>query len=338
MSQRFLFIGGSGEISAACVRRAVDLGHHVTVVNRGQSALRRLPAETVILHADIRQPDQVAEVLGDREFDAVVDFFAFLPEHIDTDVELFAGRTGQYVFISSASAYQTPPEHLPVTEDTPLDNPFWQYSREKIACEQRLAETGGSAGLDWTVVRPSHTYDRTSIPFDGGWTVVDRMRRDEPVVVAGDGTSLWTITHADDVAVGLVGLLGHPQALNEAFHITTSTPVTWNHIYSEIGRAAGAEPQLLHVASETIAAVEPEWGPRLLGDVSHSMIFDNSKVSALVPDFAPSIPFSVGARQIVEWYDQHPEQQRIDSVVNDVIDALVDIHRQAAARPHHKED
>ena len=196
------------------------------------------------------------------------------------------------------------------------------------------AESAGPAGLNWTVVRPSHTYDRTSIPFDGGWTVVDRMRRGEPVVVAGDGTSLWTITLTDDVAVGLVGLLGHPQASSEAFHITNSTPVTWNHIYTEIGRAAGAEPQLLHVASETIAAVQPEWGPRLLGDVSHSMIFDNSKVSALVPDFAPSIPFSVGARQIVEWYDQHPEQQTVDPAVNEVIDTLVDIHRQAAARPH----
>ncbi len=320
-----LFIGGSGEISAACVQHAISRGDRVTVVNRGRSTLRPLPSETTVLTADIREPDSVRAVLGDREFDSVVEFFAFLPEHIETDAELFGGRTGQYVFISSASAYQTPPQQLPVTEDTPLENPFWQYSREKIACERRLAEVSAERGdLPYTIVRPSHTYDRTSIPMDGGWTVVDRMRRGLPVVVHGDGTSLWTITHADDVAVGLVGLLGHPDALGEAFHITNSTPVTWDHIYRSIATAAGVdEPKLVHIASETLAAMEPEWGPRLLGDVSHSMIFDNAKVKALVPDYSPDTTYAEGARQLVGWYDAHPERQVVDPEVNRTIDRMV---------------
>ncbi len=332
MSNReLLFIGGSGEISAACVHHATAEGDHVTVVNRGRSTLRPLPRQTTVLTADIREPDGVRAVLGDREFDAVVEFYAFLPEHVDTDAELFGGRTGQYVFISSASAYQTPPRQLPVTEDTPLDNPFWLYSREKIASEQRLVEVAGRRGdLPWTIVRPSHTYDRTSIPFDGGWTVVDRMRRGEPVVVHGDGTSLWTITHADDVAVGLVGLLGHPDALGEAFHITNEAPVTWDHIFRSIASAAGApDPEPLHIASESMAEMAPDWGPRLLGDVSHSMLFDNRKVSALVPAYAPDTAFVDGARQIVAWYDEHPDQQVVDPAVNATLDAMVAWHRRA---------
>ncbi|HEY5822345.1 MAG TPA: NAD-dependent epimerase/dehydratase family protein [Propionibacteriaceae bacterium] len=325
MTRELLFIGGSGAISAACVRHAIALGDHVTVVNRGRSQLRPLPPETEVLTADIREPESVRAVLGDREFDSVVDFFAFLPEHVETDADLFGGRTGQYVFISSASAYQTPPQQLPVTEDTPLDNPFWEYSRDKIACEQRVAELSTSRGdLPYTIVRPSHTYDETSIPFDGGWTVVDRMRRGLPVVVHGDGTSLWTITHTDDFAVGFVGLLGHPGALGQAIHITNSAPVTWDHIYRSIAAAAGvSDPELVHIASETLARMEPEWGPRLVGDVSHSMIFDNSRVSALVPAFAPNISYAEGARQIVAWYDAHPDQQEIDPAVNDTVDAMV---------------
>lgn len=328
--RELLFIGGSGEISAACAHQAVSRGDHVTVVNRGRSTLRPLPPEITVLTADIREPATVREVLGDREFDSVVEFYAFLPEHIESDADLFGGRTGQYVFISSASAYQTPPQRLPVTEDTPLGNPFWLYSREKIACEQRLMSLSERRGdLPYTIVRPSHTYDRTSIPFDGGWTVVNRMRRGQPVVVHGDGTSLWTITHANDVAVGLVGLLGHQGALGEAFHITNSDPVTWDHIFRSIADAAGVpHPTLFHIASETMAELAPEWGPRLLGDVSHSMLFDNEKIKTLVPDFAPSISFAAGAREIVTWYDAHPDQQVIDPEVNAILDQLVAWHHR----------
>lgn len=315
-----LYIGGTGIISAAAVRRSVELGHQVTVLNRGQSSVRELPAEVELVHADIRQPETVRSALGDRSFDVVLDFVAFVPEHIDTDAALFTGRAGQYVFISSASAYQTPPATLPVTEDTPLDNPYWEYSQNKIACEQRVRELDG---LDWTIVRPSHTYDATSLPIEGRWTAIDRMRRGLPVVVHGDGTSLWAITHTDDVAVGLVGLLGNPKAYGEAFHITSSESITWNRIYTDLAAAAGVDdPDLVHVASATIAAVHPAWGPGLVGDKAQSMIFDNSKVSALVPEFAPKIDFAEGAREMIAWYDADPARQHVDPEIDAVISKL----------------
>lgn len=315
----FLFIGGTGIISAAAVHRATALGHDVTVLNRGRSTTRTLPDQTEVLTADIRDPQSVRSVLGTREFDAVVDYVAFQPEHVQADLDLFTGRTGQYVFISSASAYQKPPARVPVTEDTPLVNPFWQYSRDKIACEELLV---GSEGIEWTIIRPSHTYDRTALPVTGGWTVIDRMRRGLPVFVHGDGTSLWTLTHTDDHAVALVGLLANPAAYGEAFHITNEAPLAWNDIYLKLGHAAGVEPTLVHVASETIAAIHPEWGPGLLGDKAYSMIFDNSKVRSVVPEFAPVIDFDEGSRQIIEWYDADASRQVVDPETDAVIDRI----------------
>ncbi|SDR98342.1 SDR family oxidoreductase [Microlunatus soli] len=325
----FLYIGGTGIISTAAVRRSIELGHQVTVLNRGQSSSKRaLPDGVEVVQGDIRSPETVREALGDRSFDVVLDFVAFVPEHIDTDAELFTGRTGQYVFISSASAYQTPPAAVPVTEETPLDNPYWEYSRNKIACEQRVRELDG---LDWTIIRPSHTYDQTSLPIEGGWTAIDRMRRNLPVAVHGDGTSLWTITHTDDFAVGLVGLLGNKAALGEAFHITNSDPITWNRIYTELANAAGVEqPDLVHVASATIAGVHPAWGPGLVGDKAHTMTFDNAKVAALVPEFAPKIDFTEGARQMIAWYDADPGRQQVDPEVDAVISKLCQIPFMAA--------
>ncbi|QDP96331.1 NAD-dependent epimerase/dehydratase family protein [Microlunatus elymi] len=315
-----LFIGGTGIISAAAVRRAFGVGHNVTVLNRGQSSIRPLPDQVEQVQADIREPDTVREALGDRSFDTVLDFVAFVPEHVDTDAELFAGRAGQYVFISSASAYQTPPGPMPVTEQMPLDNPFWQYSRDKIACEQRIRAFDG---LDWTIVRPSHTYDRTALPIEGRWTAIDRMRRGLPVVVHGDGTSLWTITHTDDFAVGLVGLLGNSGALGQAIHITNEWPIAWNEIYTQLARAAGvAEPELVHVASQTIAAVHPDWGPGLVGDKAHTMIFDNSLLRSLVPEYAPRINFAEGAAEIIDWYDADPARRQVDPEIDAVIDKL----------------
>jgi len=315
----FLFIGGTGIISAAAVHRATALGHNVTVLNRGRSSSRTLPEQTEVLTADVRDPESVRSVLGDREFDSVVDFVAFVPEHVQTDLDLFTGRTGQYVFISSASAYQKPPAKVPVTEETPLVNPFWQYSRDKIACEELIR---ASQGLNWTIIRPSHTYDRTALPITGGWTVVDRMRRGLPVFVHGDGTSLWTLTHTDDHAVAVVGLLANPAAYGQAFHTTNEDPLAWNDIYLTLGRAAGVEPELVHVASETIAALHPAWGPGLVGDKAYSMTFDNSKVRSVVPDFAPVIDFTEGARQIIEWYDADPARKVVDPEEDAVIEKI----------------
>ena len=322
-SKSILFIGGSGIISHASVARAARLGHRVTVLNRGLSSTRQLPADVENLVADASDAGAVAEALGGREFDVVAQFRAFGPEHVARDVAQFAGRTGQYVFISSASAYQTPPSRLPVRESTPLRNPFWQYSRDKIACEDLLVREYRDNGFPATIVRPSHTYDRTLLPTSGGWTDVARMRTGKPVVVHGDGTSLWTLTHTEDFAVGFVGLLGHPLAVGDTFHITGTHAPTWDQIYTWLAEAAGVRsPDLVHVASETIARVLPELGPGLVGDKAHSMVFDISKVRTLVPEFGTTITYDLGAAEQMSWFDAHPEAQVVDAELDAAFDRL----------------
>jgi nucleoside-diphosphate-sugar epimerase len=320
---RLLVIGGTGIISSAVTRLAVERGLDVTVLNRGSSATRPVPEGAEVVQADVRDPASVRAALGSREFDSVVDWVAFTPEHVQTDVDLFAGRTGQYVFISSASAYQTPPERLPVTESTPLRNPFWQYSRDKIACEDLLTRAYRDAGFPATVVRPSHTYDRTLVPLDGGWTAVERMRQGREVVVHGDGTSLWTLTHHEDFARGMVPLLGNPRTLGEAFHITSDDAPTWDQIVRALAAAARVEPRIVHVPSDAIAAADPEWGAGLLGDKAHSMVFDTTKLRRLVPDFSTTIRFEQGAREIVDWHDADPARRVVDTRLDAVMDDLV---------------
>src|SRR5664279_3825363 len=221
-----LFLGGTGVISAACVGAAVALDLDVTVANRGSTAHRPLPEQVHGLVADVREPSSLARAVEGRSFDVVADFLSFTPTQLQANVDLFAGRVGQFVFISSASADQTPPARLPVLESTPLRNPYLEYSRDKIACEDLLVAAYRSEGFPATIVRPSHTYDRTAVPWDGGWSVVDRMRRGVPVPVPGDGTSLWTLTHADDFARAFAGLLGHPAAVGDSFHITSDEALT----------------------------------------------------------------------------------------------------------------
>ena len=322
-----LFIGGSGVISSACVRRAADDGFDVTVLNRGRSTTRPLPAGVRELRADVRDLAAVREALAEETFDVVADFLAFTPAHVRAAVETFAGRTGQYVFISSASAYQTPPTRLPITESTPLRNPFWGYSRNKIAAEDVLVGEYRENGFPATIVRPSHTYDATMVPLPGGWTTVERMRRGAEVVVPGDGTSLWVLTHNSDFAAGFTGLLGATSAIGEAFHITSHEVLTWNQIYTLMAEAAGVEPRLVHVASEAIAAADPELGASLLGDKAHSVIFDNAKVRRLVPDFTAKVPFARGAREIVDWYDGDPTRREVDEDTGRLLDALVAAYR-----------
>lgn len=307
-----LYLGGTGTISAACVRRSIEQGHDVTVVNRG-NARRALPDEVTVISADIRDAAALKSALGGRDFDAVADFLSFTPEHVANSLDVFEGHTGQYVFISSASAYQKPPAQLPITEQTPLENPFWQYSRDKIACEDLLFDAERERNLPITVVRPSHTYDEQSIPTLGGWTDIARMRTGRPVIVHGDGTSLWTITHSDDFAVAFTGLIGRADAIGEAYTITGSHAPTWNQIYGWLADAAGVStPELVHVASDAIAAVAPDLGPTLLGDKAHSIVFDTSKIQSLVPEFATTVTFDEGARRILDYYDRHPEVQVVD--------------------------
>ena len=319
---RVLFIGGSGVISSACSRAAVKAGLELFVLNRGTSTVRPLPPGARRLQADIREPGSVRQAIKDLEFDSVTDWVAFTPDQVRTDLELFGGRTGQYVFISSASAYQTPPARMPVTESTPLRNPFLQYSRDKIACEDLLVAAYRDRGFPATIVRPSHTYDETLVPFKGGWTVLGRMLAGKPVIVHGDGTSLWTMTHHDDFARAFVPLLGHPRTFGEAIQITSDDVLTWNQIADTLAAALGVTARVVHVPSDAIAAAEPEWGAGLLGDKAHSMVFDNTKIRGLVPGWRAVIPFEQGAREIADWYLADPARQVTDAGLDAVMDKL----------------
>ncbi len=318
-----LFLGGTGIISSACSWRAVEEGLDLTVLNRGRPSTRELPPGVERLTADVDDASAVRDAIGDRDFDVVVDWLAFAPEQVQSRTDLFAGRVGQYVFISSASAYQTPPSRLPITESTPLRNPHWDYSRNKIACEDLLVARYREEGYPITIVRPSHTYDRTSVPMDGGWTAVERMRRGQKVVVHGDGTSLWTLTHHRDFARDFVPLLGQPRTLGEAFHITSDDVLTWDQVARALATAAGVEADIVHVPSDAIAAVDPGWGASLLGDKAHSMVFDNAKVRSLGHGTVRSTPFEQGAVEIVAWHDADATRRVIDERRNALMDDLV---------------
>ena len=317
-----LFIGGNGIISSECSRLAVERGWELTLLNRGLESTRP-PVEGVeSVVGDATDPASVRAAVGSRTFDVVANFRAFTPDQVRADVETFDGRTGQYVFISSASAYRKPVVRLPITESTPLRNPFWQYSRDKIACEDLLLAAYREQDFPATVVRPSHTYDPTLIPFEAGWTVIDRMRRGRPTVVHGDGTSFWTLTHSRDFAKGFVPLLGEPRVVGDDVHITTDEHLTWDVVAQELARAAGATADLVHVGSERLGRAFPEWRDGIVGDKAHSLIFDNSKIRSLVPDFLATTTWVQGAREIVDWYDAHPDQQVVDPEVDARLDAV----------------
>jgi nucleoside-diphosphate-sugar epimerase len=321
---RVLFIGGTGIISSACAELALERGIELFLLARGRSP-RAVPKGAQVLSGDIRDAESARRALGDLEFDAVADFISFVPEHIQTSMELFAGRTAQFLFISSASAYKKPVDNWPLTESTPLHNPHWQYSRNKIACEELLLRAYRENDFPATIVRPSHTYDKTLLPFDPyqcGYTVLQRMQQGKPVVLHGDGTSLWVLTHHRDFAKGFVGLLGNPKAIGESFHITSDELLTWNEIYSAVARAAGCTPRLVHVPSAIIAREHPDWGAGLLGDKAHSVIFDNTKIKRFVPGFECTIPFERGAREIVEFYAQNPDFEPLSPAVDTLMDRL----------------
>jgi len=326
---RVLFIGGTGNISTPCVERALDAGHDVTLLTRGQKVSPF--GDRVRVRVGDRNEPGVLEAAAEERPDAVVDFVAFRPEQVEGALRAFSGRTGQYLFISSTAAYEKPPRRPVVTERTPLDNPLWAYARDKIACEVRLVRAHREEGLPVTIVRPSYTYGETWLPtgFGHDYTVVDRMRRGRPVVCHGDGTSLWVMTHASDFAAGLVGLLFQPDALGEAFHITSDEVLTWNRIYELTGQAAGAEPQVVHVASDVIAALCPERGPSLLGDKAHSVIFDNTKVRRLVPGFQAKVGFEEGIARSMAWYDADPARRTVSPAIDAAIDRILSAQARA---------
>jgi nucleoside-diphosphate-sugar epimerase len=319
---RILFLGGTGNISTACVQHAIARGHHVGILTRGH---RPAPSGVEAILGDRDDPASLRGAAGGR-WDAVVDFLAYTPPQVETALEAFAGRTGQYVFIGTAAAYDKIAARLPITEDAPLANPFWEYARLKIAGEERIRSARLEKHLPVTIVRPSYTYGPTWIPSGFGgqdYTVVDRMRRGRPVVCHGDGTALWVMTHASDFAVGLVGLLGHPAALGEAFHVTSDEVLTWDVLYETIARAAGVEARLVHVPSALVAALVPDKGASLLGDKAQSTFFDNAKVRRLVPEFRAKVSFAEGVARSIAWFDADPARRVVSAAANDNIERVL---------------
>ena len=322
---KVLFLGGTGIISTACTRLAVARGFDVTVLNRSQR--EPIPGAHQ-LTADIGDP-AAASALAGRSWDAVVDFIAFDPAAVEQRIALFRGRTAQYIFISSASAYQKPLSHPIITESTPLANPFWDYSRNKIVCEERLNRAYRDEAFPVTIIRPSLTYGDTIVPvavnsWAKSFTAIARLRAGQALIVPGDGLTLWTITHNSDFAKGLVGLLGHPGAIGHAFHITSDEALTWNQIYQSVAEAASVPaPRLVHIASDFIAACLPDYTGSLLGDKSHSALFDNTKIKRFVPDFVATTRFRDGIVGTLRWFDADPARQVIDAEANRRWDGLI---------------
>lgn len=333
---KVLFIGGTGNISMASTRLSVQSGFEVYHLNRG-NVKNDTPSQVKSISCDINDVKKVEEALSGLTFDVVVNFIAFKPEDIDRDYKLFAGKTAQYIFISSASAYQKPLLNPIITESTPLKNPYWDYSRDKIACEERLNFLYREHDFPMTIVRPSLTYE-TVIPVAiGGWddyTIIDRMKKGKPVIVHGDGTSLWTITHSIDFAKGFVGLLGNQQAIGESFHITSDEILTWNQIYEAVAEAAGVEANLVHIGSEFICKVADTvgqgwmWGS-LLGDKAVSTVFDNSKIKRYVPGFQATISFKRGIKETVTWFEADPSRMKIVKAHNVFLDTVLGKYEEA---------
>jgi len=329
---KVLIIGGTGNISLEVVKQSRRRGWEVFVLNRGNSPE---PEGTRPIHADIRDRDAATRALRGHSWDAVAQFVAFEPAHVEIDLELFRGKTRQYLFTSSASVYHKPLHHWPITEATPAFNPFWDYAMKKIACEQRLARAYAEDGFPMTIVRPSHTYSEGWFPSSFGsrdFTVAARMLAGKEIVVHGDGETPWTLTHSTDFAIGFAGLMGNRGAIGETFHITSDFVYTWNEIHRSIGEALGVEPKLVHVPSEIIARVVPSRGPSLLGDKVHCLVFDNSKIKRLVPDFSARIPFHEGARMSAAWYEAHPEKKVIDAAIDNEVEAVLTAWHSMVAR------
>jgi nucleoside-diphosphate-sugar epimerase len=332
---KVLFIGGTGIISTACTELAAERGIDLTLLRRGQHAVH-VPAGVKTLQVDVTDEAAVEKALGAATFDAVVDWIGFAPFELERSIRLFAKRTRQFVYISSASAYQKPVGHYLITESTPLANPYWQYSRDKIACEELLLRAYREAGFPVTIIRPSLTYGDTQIPLAvNSWlrsyTAIDRMRRGKKVIVPGDGTSLWVVTHNSDFAVGLIGLLAQPQAIGQAFHITSDEVLTWDQITHIVAEAAGTKADIVHIPSDFMAAAIPDELGNLTGDKANSVVFDNTKIRRFVPEFSPRVRFAEGIRRTLAWFDSDPKRRLIDADADAAWDKLIAAYETATA-------
>lgn len=311
---KVLLIGGTGTISSAITRQLAEIGHEVYLLNRGNNN-RHVPVTVKSIVADINNEKETAEKLQGMTFDAVCDFIGFVPEQLERDYRLFAGKTKQFLYISSASAYHKPVRDYRISEATTLANPYWEYSRNKIACEEFLLKMYRENGFPVTIIRPSHTYCEKSVPLGvhgdkGSWQVLKRMLEGKPVIIHGDGTSLWTITSNEDFAKAFIGLLGNPHAIGEAFQITSDESVTWNQIYQSVADALGVELKPYYVASDLLDALGTyDFRGGLIGDKANSVVFDNTKIKRAVPGFTATIRAEEGIRRTVEYMLSHPETQ-----------------------------
>lgn len=330
---KILIIGGTGTISSAITRQLVAAGHELWLINRGNRTAE-LPDGIKLITGDINnREDEVVAKLGNEQFDAVCEFIGFLPSQVERDIRLFTGRTKQYVFISSASAYNKPVRNHIITEGTSLANPYWEYSRNKIACEELLMKAYRETGFPVTIVRPSHTYCERGVPVSvhgprGSWQVLKRMLEGKRVIVHGDGSSLWTLTWNEDFARGFIGLLGNPKALGEAFQITSDESLTWNQIYQAVADALGVEFKPYYVSSDYLATIAPEaydLRGNLLGDKAASVVFDCSKLKRAVPGFCATTRFDQGVRYAVAYIKAHPELQIEDPEFDIWCDKVIDI-------------
>lgn len=329
---RMLYIGGTGTISASCVRLTAEAGAEVSVLNRGRNETHRgLPSEVTRLVADVKDQDAVRAALDGLEFDSVVNFLSYDAEDALRWASLLDGRTRQYVHISSASVYGKPFQRVPTVESTAVHNRFCEYARAKLRAERALQGAFAEGGFPVTIVRPSHTYDDAHPPLPGTWAPVDRIARGAEIPVPGDGTSLWTLTHAEDFAQGLLGLLGNSAAIGEVFHITGNDVLTWDQIYTVLGEALGKKAKLVHLPSEFFPVIAPDWfwSELIVGDLSHSAVFDNAKIKRYVPGFAPKLTFQRSAVRMVKWRQEHPDLAKGDPGVDGILDRLVGAYHAA---------
>jgi nucleoside-diphosphate-sugar epimerase len=326
---RVLFIGGTGNISVDVSKLAVSTGIDLCLLNRGNQKVT-IPGTTTY-RGDIHNYDAVKSLLQGQRFDAIVNWIAYTPEDIDRDIKLFRDITQQYIFISSASVYQKPPTYPIITESTPLHNPYWTYSQNKIRCEERLQQAYQEEDFPMVIVRPSLTYASVFPIAIGGWkcyTLANRMLKGEKIIVHGDGSSLWTVTHAEDFAKGFIGLLGNPQAIGNAFHITSDELLTWNQIYETIASALDVKANIVHIASDFIYNISPETGAGLLGDKAWSVVFDNSKIKRFVSGFKATIPFYEGVRKTLTWFDEDETRKWVNQTVNQEMDRIIETYEQ----------
>ncbi len=332
---RLLFLGGTGIISSACSELAVARGHELSILTRGLSRKHRVPEGAALIQADLlADPDVLSRRIGADRFDAVVDFLGFTEQDMERHLSIVRDKADQFVFISSASAYRKPPGIYLITETTPLENPFSEYARGKIACEEYLLRTSRETGFPITIVRPSLTYGPSQIPLCVGswnhpWTAIDRIKRGRPLIVPGDGTSLWVLTWNADFAKGLLGLLGNEAAVGQAFHVTSDEVLTWDQIYSEVFSALGAPPAIVHLPSDIIAAYWPHARASLLGDKAHSVVFDNSKIKSAVPEFGSEVSWAEGLRRAIRWHELHPDFQTCDDELDASLERMLLAYRRS---------